>query len=52
MNTTITTKLVESIANVDENVKSKLICNVEMPMNLNTIIETKSPCNNGKTTQI
>jgi hypothetical protein len=52
MNTTITTKLVESIANVDENVKSKLICYVEMPMNLSTIIETKSPCNNGKTTQI
>jgi phage antirepressor YoqD-like protein len=52
VNTTITTKLVESIASVDENVKSKLMCYVEMPMNLTTIIETKSPCNNGKTTQI
>jgi hypothetical protein len=52
VNVTITTKLVESIANVDENVESKLICYVEIPMNLVTIIETKSACNNGKTTQI
>ncbi len=51
MNVAITTKLVESIASVDENVESKLICYVEMPMNLAIIIETKSTCNNGKTTQ-
>lgn len=36
---------------MDENVESKLICYVEMPMNLAITIETKSTCNNGKTTQ-
>jgi hypothetical protein len=50
MNVAITTKLVESIDSVDEKVKSKLICYVEMPMNLAITIETKSTCNNGKKT--
>jgi hypothetical protein len=38
VNVAITTKLVESIANSDENIESKLIYHVEMPMKIATII--------------